>query len=1052
MNFTVDGTSVQSWLQVTPANPAAPGFAASAAPIVLSFKPTSCSSLSTVGSTSTDNVKLLDASTPGKNVTVILKALDVTPLTATSTPSPASLTYVKGSGSPGHVDVNVTAVGSIFFSVDTSTIPPYLTVDSTSGTATPSGKSIRFSTTSFADTLAPGTYNATVALKVATLGDLQVPISVLITNAAPKLQISNLSSVPISNPYPPVGNTLITQWAVGAILPTMSITAQSTDSPISYSITTSGTLFPSGTNPISAGLLKGLAYNFGTVIPVIPDSTVFASAQPGDTLTGNVTFTWGNPSATTVVTMNVQVQSASASVIGVTPASVPTTSVAAQYALALTGSGFVGGTASQRTKVGVTASSTIGSTIVTDPNIQVTVRDSSTIYVTVNVPASPDVNLPFGSAGFIYLGVCNPPTNGTCTTATGIATLSVGTTPNILAVTSASSFQQVSSTQTQIVAPYDMLSIFGSNFCSGCSSSQILQATPNPISGVYATTLPDTETIPQNITVTFYNHISSGLGTLIAQAPLLFATNSQINLLAPSGLPVGSPVDIVVGFGSASSNAYTVNVVAANPGIFTIGADGQGSGAILNTSYALVSSTLPAGLKKSTASDTVLIYMTGLGIPDSAATDTSGGSSSWSGGDCLTPSAFMGDLNTLITNLGGNTVTTLDGAVLSTSALTAANGRMVPCFLQSDTTTGTPIPYSVSIGGQSATINYIGWTPDSIAGLYQINVQLPTNSGSFTDMSGNTLNTVTAKTQLPVVVTAKTKTSQGLVSMWVTPRLTMTAPTILSGSYNQTWDTTGGGNVVGATDGTSSYHFAVTTGLLPSGVSLNPGTGAITGAPVALGTYPVTVTATDSAATPVTGSVSFTLTVGLGLSYTNGPSLTPTYSAGAQTVSTLTASGGISPYTFQLVGGLTGMTLTTTSTTAAIVLTGTPAGTYTGTKSPVVQATDANGVVSTTKVPMTIALNVTVPATGTASTGGTASIATATVAGGTGTYSYAVDDGNGNVPGFAIDGTGVISVPSGASGGDYTLTVTVTDTGATPTGAVNGTHPSGTATITVTVS
>jgi hypothetical protein len=95
------------------------------------------------------------------------------------------------------------------------------------------------------------------------------------------------------------------------------------------------------------------------------------------------------------------------------------------------------------------------------------------------VPAA-DPNLPFptgGAGGPVTLGICNP-AGGTCSIPTGTATLTIGTGPIIQAITSASAFTQVALPANPSVAPYDMLSIFGSNFCSsggtGCGSSQIL--------------------------------------------------------------------------------------------------------------------------------------------------------------------------------------------------------------------------------------------------------------------------------------------------------------------------------------------------------------------------------------------------------------------------------------------------------------------------------------------------------------------------------------------------------------------------------------------------
>ena len=1050
MAFTVNSSpALPNWLSVSS------GFTAISTPLPLVFTPTGCGGLTTVGSTTSSIVNLQDASTPGKNITVTLKLLDVSPLTASVVGGgPASLTYVKNSGAPGHLDVNVTASSTTFFAVDTASMPTWLSVDSASA-STP--KAIRFSSTSYADTLAPGTYNGTVHLKVATFGDLLFPISLLITNSAPKLQITNLSSVPPGTPFVQGANTLTSNWSVGSALPTMAITAQSTDSPISYSIATSGTLFPSGTHPIPSNLIDGLAYSFGTVIPVTPDPGPFAAAQPGDTLTGNVTFTWGSPAATTVVTFNVKVMATSATLAAISPASEPTTAGGTTYNVVLTGTGFIGGDNTTRTRVGVVSSNVLGANIVFDNNLQITSVTPTAVFLTINVPSVADANLPFSSAGTIYLAVCNP---GVCPIATGVVALSVGTTPTIQSVTSASSFQQVTGSNLQTVAPYDMISIFGSNFCTSCTSGQILQGRPDVITAQYPLQLSPDST--NNVSVVFQTtgQSPSPLGT----APLLFATNNQINLLVPGGLSDGN-VDLVVSYGSGSSQPYHLTVVDANPGIFTIGADGQGAGAILNTNYALVSQSAPAGMRKTSSSDTVAIYMTGLGVPDSLASNASvgnGPSAAWST-DCVAPmppasNSFMASLNTQITNAGGSALTSLDGVVLPSSLL--AGNRLMPCFLAADTQGGTPT-ISVTIGGQPAQITYAGWIDDSIAGLYQIDVTLPNNTnsgaGNFTTASGSTLTTIADKTQLPVVVHSHTKNSQAGVYLWVAPRLTVTAPTALSGMINQSWSASN--NTLSAADGTASYHYAVTTGLLPSGLSLDPNSGAITGTPVAIGSFPVTVTATDSATPAVTGTASFTLTVGLNLSLFGGPTFNPTYSAVGTTVTSITATGGASPYVFTIAAGPAGMAaISTGANTADIKFSSTaltPAGTYTGARSVVVQATDANGVVNTINLPMTLALKVVATgasATVTQSSGGAVTTG-ATTTGMTGGVTYTLDDGAGNTAGFSIDansGAITLAASNTASTITYHLTVTATDAGTAPVAVANS-HATGTVIVNVQV-
>ena len=92
----------------------------------------------------------------------------------------------------------------------------------------------------------------------------------------------------------------------------------------------------------------------------------------------------------------------------------------------------------------------------------------------------------------------------------------------------------------------------------------------------------------------------------------------------------------------------------------------------------------------------------------------------------------------------------------------------------------------------------------------------------------------------------------------------LVAPAALSGTVGTAWAKSG--NLVAASDGTPAYRYAVTAGALPAGLTLDPASGVISGTPAAgsAGSYPLTIAATDSAATALQGSVSFTLTIAAG--------------------------------------------------------------------------------------------------------------------------------------------------------------------------------------------
>ena len=227
--FTVDTTTNpynSSYITVTPTTGGTPT-PSSTVPFSV-VVPSGCDSLAL--GTVTTTIHLLSTGTSAPDKLIVVSVQIVPPTTLTATPASPTLTYVKGSGTAGYVDVSVSSTSSPqpFMSINTATLPNWLTVDSTTGSLP---KSFRFSSTSICDTLAPGTYSASVHLQVSGYGDQTVPITLLLTNQTPKLSVVG-------------GTTENLTWVIGNSIPTPVITAQSTDTPIPYSITTGGTLQP----------------------------------------------------------------------------------------------------------------------------------------------------------------------------------------------------------------------------------------------------------------------------------------------------------------------------------------------------------------------------------------------------------------------------------------------------------------------------------------------------------------------------------------------------------------------------------------------------------------------------------------------------------------------------------------------------------------------------------------------------------------------------------------------------------------------------------------
>jgi hypothetical protein len=304
--------------------------------------------------------------------------------------------------------------------------------------------------------------------------------------------------------------------------------------------------------------------------------------------------------------------------------------------------------------------------------------------------------------------------------------------------------------------------------------------------------------------------------------------------------------------------------------------------------------------------------------------------------------------------------------------------------------------------------------------------------------------------QVPVTVNAGGVNSQNGVSLWIAPRLKVTGPS--SGGGPNTVSAQVGvalpstNNSLTASGSSSTpYTYAVTSGLLPSGLSLNSANGLIGGTPAAntSGSYTVTVTATDSANIPVTGTDTFVVTVGNGLFMTVSTPTTSTFGTANAAVATVAASSGVYPYLYTMaISGHslpTGLTINpgtgVIGTTAA-----TPAGSYLVVVS-AIDSTSGTPLTGSATFTIVVNLHVTAAATGSFSASGQTSGAYNTIAttGQTGSVTYSLDSATtafvaANSAWLSFS-NGVFTVTGSASvAGTYPVTVLATD-GTAPSNA-----------------
>ncbi len=220
-----------------------------------------------------------------------------------------------------------------------------------------------------------------------------------------------------------------------------------------------------------------------------------------------------------------------------------------------------------------------------------------------------------------------------------------------------------------------------------------------------------------------------------------------------------------------------------------------------------------------------------------------------------------------------------------------------------------------------------------------------------------------------------------------------------------------------ATGGVAPYTFSIISGSLPSGLTLNTSTGAITGTPTTAGTYNFTAQVVDSQDNTATASCSIVVS-SLTLS---GP--TGAAQVGVAYTSSLTATGGVAPYTFSISIGALPPGLLLNSSTGAITGTPTAAGTYNFTAQ-VVDSQDNTATASCSIVVSPAVLTLSGP-TGTAQVG-VAYSSVLNAAGGVAPYTFSITSGA-LPPGLSLNSSTGAITGTPTTVGTYNFTAQVVD-------------------------
>jgi uncharacterized protein (TIGR03437 family) len=303
-----------------------------------------------------------------------------------------------------------------------------------------------------------------------------------------------------------------------------------------------------------------------------------------------------------------------------------------------------------------------------------------------------------------------------------------------------------------------------------------------------------------------------------------------------------------------------------------------------------------------------------------------------------------------VCNVSGNMVITIGAGTCSITITQAGNANYAAA---------PPVTFSFFISARSQTISFSA-VPNqaSGAGAFQLFVTsssglpitITSNTPSVCSVSGSIVTPLTAGL---CSITASQAGGQGYAAANpVTRTFSIAAAPLSVSSVVSLGEYVLGSNVsttLAASGGLPPYHWSC--GDLPPGMTLNASSGALSGTPSAPGSYDLTIVVADSQSPPATAQFSVTVSVfGIGTSTLPAATVTVHYSQ------SLSAAGGVSPYSFTASGLPAGLSLSSSG-----VLSGIP--TATGSFTLAVQVTDSAGksfsenltlVVNSLPAPLTI--------------------------------------------------------------------------------------------------
>jgi hypothetical protein len=244
--------------------------------------------------------------------------------------------------------------------------------------------------------------------------------------------------------------------------------------------------------------------------------------------------------------------------------------------------------------------------------------------------------------------------------------------------------------------------------------------------------------------------------------------------------------------------------------------------------------------------------------------------------------------NLIATSGTANITVQIPGAPISATTSFPINPPAITTLSPTTVAAGGPAFNLTVTGGNFIPGSSVQWNGTSLPTIYNSATSLTANVAASLIATGGTAS-VTVQNAVGAVSGPSTFTI-GPFTLVIT---TVSLPDAIVGTeYSQ---------VLNATGGSPPYTWTSTAGTLPAGVTLDPGSGTLSGIPTAAVTGSVSFTVTDSVSRTITKSIALRAVAPLTITTTTPLTSAPAGTAFSQI---LAATGGTTPYTWGLAGNL----------------------------------------------------------------------------------------------------------------------------------------------------